>query len=1103
MNSKSRVKLDKSSSIINVDEFLRVNRKLISSYRINLVLSLCIVMHSLPVSDFTAGHWLRILDPMWMMGKLLIFTVFFISSPLWELWEYYGKANAILAPEKTAGLQQLITAFKHRGGSLSECSLLASAIIIGGILGCVLDIGRYHDASSMLPNLALTILIPLVFPVTSAGLLTIWLRLKTHILRPKPDTTVPLKALPNILHSIKVRSAQAISHFLIYKLPFASVCGAFLTGICMLSFWPLNVGGYVANWLLSSAIDANIAAARSQTFNDPTVALVSGTILALILYRAFAPLALRAAAFYQLLLQKFAQNTADGTLLEACADAIATPRSKLKVSPQHPNWRSFKESVQYITVCYAILFSLIAFCPGPLGKTITGWLDASVKDADPVVLEIGKIQHPSMPNFPGMTHQFHINWTNPTHGTYTNWVAINDDRPVRNTYILDADKIISVKHNPSAETYVPGTPIEDYNAELNREHWRTASIIGKVFLGIPPWNFSLNYHSDPMAFVASIMAACEYNQTTPGLVPTLIHYKQPEDGVHWHSIEARTYESYLVLDKAGHTYSFSQDHPDHKRLLDRIEKDPSVQKVYLLGKSHHTTQFNPYNPAGWNTAYLVGKNLSNFSHWNLPVNQHFNLRLFLASIIAAFGLVPFAIMSCAFLPLRRPDEMLISAQGILMPNKLIGAPLSFWQNLRKVSFLNTKKMDQSQHVLQLVFRPGSTIKLRLNTLPKEHLSELLAMADEYAANCQFDESVVQLRKDLATDNDLPSLADAKKFTSTIFQPYETGERIHDYSIRIVRKLASKPLSAVYLARGLDSKLVVVKQLVLPNNNDPSTEKYRQSLQREYSILSTLKHPMLARVIDAFEEGRSNNLVLEYIAGEDLRGYVTRRGPRSEKVVTAWADEICQFMQYLHSQDPAILHRDLTPDNIMLDNTGKIIIVDFGAAHQFMEGVTGTLIGKQSYIAPEQLRGKANTQSDIYSFGCTLYFLLTGKDPKALSQSDLSKTDRQISPWLNDLVKACTDFDDTRRPASFEDVQLTLRERTMGLHLDDRRDALHASTGFECQTVGRGAPCVPASEVQRTNSDRIKNLTLKENKPEAILNPTINVSKKLKEQTLYE
>lgn len=87
----------------------------------------------------------------------------------------------------------------------------------------------------------------------------------------------------------------------------------------------------------------------------------------------------------------------------------------------------------------------------------------------------------------------------------------------------------------------------------------------------------------------------------------------------------------------------------------------------------------------------------------------------------------------------------------------------------------------------------------------------------------------------------------------------------------------------------------------------------------------------------------------------------------------------------------------------------------------MEGVTGTLIGKQCYIAPEQLRGQPSTQSDIYSFGCTLYFLLAGKDPTALQQCNLMADGIKVSRRLNELVLKCTDFDQSNRYQSFDQV----------------------------------------------------------------------------------
>ncbi|MBX9724773.1 MAG: serine/threonine protein kinase, partial [Candidatus Obscuribacterales bacterium] len=183
---------------------------------------------------------------------------------------------------------------------------------------------------------------------------------------------------------------------------------------------------------------------------------------------------------------------------------------------------------------------------------------------------------------------------------------------------------------------------------------------------------------------------------------------------------------------------------------------------------------------------------------------------------------------------------------------------------------------------------------------------------------------------------------------------------------------------------------------------------------------------VAQVLDAFEEQNAKYIVMEYVRGQDLRSIVKKHGPRSERLVLTWAKEIAEIMLALHSQEQAILHRDLTPDNIMEDDKGFLRLIDFGAAHQLAEGVTGTLIGKQCYIAPEQLRGKASLRSDIYSFGCTLYFLLKGRDPVALRQCDLNDDgNNYLSADLNELVAKCTAFEETQRYNSFSEVIVAL------------------------------------------------------------------------------
>jgi serine/threonine protein kinase len=234
------------------------------------------------------------------------------------------------------------------------------------------------------------------------------------------------------------------------------------------------------------------------------------------------------------------------------------------------------------------------------------------------------------------------------------------------------------------------------------------------------------------------------------------------------------------------------------------------------------------------------------------------------------------------------------------------------------------------------------------------------------------------------------------------------------------------LTAVYLARAADNKLVVIKQFVMPRA-DAASRKLKETFRREYETLSGLNHPAIAKVVDIADEPGGSYLVLEYIRGEDVRSLVARCGPRSSSVVFEWAKEICHQMRYLHSREPPLIHRDLSPDNIMIADDGSVRIIDFGAAHQFMEGVTGTLIGKQCYIAPEQLRGHANIRSDIYSFGGTLFFLAAGRDPAALRQCDAADLGIHIAPRLNDVIRRCTAFDETERPHSFEEVERLLGE----------------------------------------------------------------------------
>jgi serine/threonine protein kinase len=120
-----------------------------------------------------------------------------------------------------------------------------------------------------------------------------------------------------------------------------------------------------------------------------------------------------------------------------------------------------------------------------------------------------------------------------------------------------------------------------------------------------------------------------------------------------------------------------------------------------------------------------------------------------------------------------------------------------------------------------------------------------------------------------------------------------------------------------------------------------------------------------------------------------------------------------------------VHRDISADNIILKEDETLSIIDFGAANSFLGTATCTLIGKQAYIPPEQLRGKPTVKSDLYSFGCTLFFLLTGKDPEPISVSSPETVKPDVPKYLNDLVVSLTQLDQEKRPSAARDVANSL------------------------------------------------------------------------------
>lgn len=194
------------------------------------------------------------------------------------------------------------------------------------------------------------------------------------------------------------------------------------------------------------------------------------------------------------------------------------------------------------------------------------------------------------------------------------------------------------------------------------------------------------------------------------------------------------------------------------------------------------------------------------------------------------------------------------------------------------------------------------------------------------------------------------------------------------------KQGTLPPSSQNYAFELEQRLVVLKKM---REEMVRSRKARELFEREARTLQRLHHPNIPQFLDFFSEQDELYLVMEVIQGQDLKRYVRQSGTVPPAQVLEWALQVCDVLEYLHNQDPPILHRDIKPANLLLRHRDQhIVVVDFGAVKS-LSSAQATRITAGGYTAPEQERGHPCIQSDLYSLGATLIFLLTAKNPMVI------------------------------------------------------------------------------------------------------------------------
>jgi hypothetical protein len=189
------------------------------------------------------------------------------------------------------------------------------------------------------------------------------------------------------------------------------------------------------------------------------------------------------------------------------------------------------------------------------------------------------------------------------------------------------------------------------------------------------------------------------------------------------------------------------------------------------------------------------------------------------------------------------------------------------------------------------------------------------------------------------------------------------------------------MSSVFRAhdRLLDRK-VALKILHQQYSGD---DDYVERFKREARSVAALSHPNIVTVIDRGEHGERQFIVFEYVEGENLKRLIERRGPAPVANALELAIQIARGLSFAHQQ--GLIHRDVKPQNVLLNGDGRAKVTDFGIARSLnvQHGMTqtGTVLGTSDYIAPEQAQGqRVDEHSDVYSLGVVLYELLTSEVP---------------------------------------------------------------------------------------------------------------------------
>ncbi len=263
---------------------------------------------------------------------------------------------------------------------------------------------------------------------------------------------------------------------------------------------------------------------------------------------------------------------------------------------------------------------------------------------------------------------------------------------------------------------------------------------------------------------------------------------------------------------------------------------------------------------------------------------------------------------------------------------------------------------------------------------------------------------------------------------------------------ILQLLGEGGMGAVYKARDRALDRIVALKTIRPER--ASHPEILQRFKQELILARQVTHKNVIRIFDLGEAEGIKFITMDYIEGQDLKALMKQRGKFPPEEAIGIIQQVCRALQAAHAE--GVVHRDLKPQNIMVDAQGKVSVMDFGIARSLeVTGMTqtGALMGTPDYMSPEQARGeRLDARSDLFSLGIIFYELLTGKSPFA-ADTALSalwkrtqevarpaiEIDPSIPPRVSEVVARCLAMERERRYASAQEIlqDLDARRRPRG------------------------------------------------------------------------